>query len=427
MDFVLTLKDQSPVETGPTLSTVLPLVVNGGSLDGMEVRNLQTDEIRVGNTGDCSSQAEVRFFSNGAQGGPALLAATQTADVPPGGVWTLFATDMPSAFVGWVGVWSSRSKETGDGCDPPNLTATATLVAPDIDGTPEMIHGIARSEIHPPMIDSSLPVVYKNYGGTDHKWSSMLVVDNLGEQTSVAFRLRSINAVASPLSCRISCTIMRSASRGGLVTLNLGDFNDPEIALLPDGTFTVDVFARGWASFAGFDDALASRGVSGMPGGHVALAINVNRAGDMMTVGSSRLRLMGANTDWLGQNVTERPGPLYVPFVFNNSDGWNAGIAIVAATDRGNEFPVATVSFYHEDGVFLGDVTSTLSNAAPARYIYLPALAFLPDNFRGAAVIEFDGPADLPTPESLYGTSFAASVFHVNYELRAAMSYDPSR
>ena len=36
-----------------------------------------------------------------------------------------------------------------------------------------------------------IPLVYKNYGGTENKWSTLLVADNVGDQAPVTFSFRS--------------------------------------------------------------------------------------------------------------------------------------------------------------------------------------------------------------------------------------------
>src|SRR5581483_11646240 len=104
--------------------------------------------------------------------------------------------------------------------------------------------------------------------------------------------------------------------------------------------------------------------------------------------GRSQIRLSGAQSNmWFGAPDVENTGHLYLPLVFNNSNGWNSGIAIAASNTTGSTAVATDVTFYDEDGGFVGEVSNRLSSSAAAWYIYLPALQFLPDKYRGTVMI----------------------------------------
>jgi len=161
-----------------------------------------------------------------------------------------------------------------------------------------------------------------------------------------------------------------------------------------------------------------------MPGGYVAFAINLTVTGRMMTEGRSQVRLSGAqNNLWFGAPDAENTGVIYLPLVFNNSNGWNSGIAAAASNTTGSTAVAVTVTFYNEDGGFVGEVSNRLNSGSPAWYLYLPALQFLPDKYRGTAVINGTS-ANGTTVGNENGISMTAAVYHVNYDRNAAISYD---
>jgi hypothetical protein len=143
-----------------------------------------------------------------------------------------------------------------------------------------------------------------------------------------------------------------------------------------------------------------------------------------MTEGRSQVRFSGAqNNNWVGPSDVENTGVLYAPLVFNNSNGWNSGIAIAASNTTGTTALAVDVTFYNEDGGFVGEVTNQMSSSNVAWYLYLPALQFIPDKYRGTAIINGSS-ANGTTAGTLGGISMAAAVYHVNYDRNAAISYD---
>jgi hypothetical protein len=209
-----------------------------------------------------------------------------------------------------------------------------------------------------------------------------------------------------------------------MITLNMGDTADPDIALLPDGTFTVDITAGGPSPISGLSGVLPGQVGPPIPGGYVAFGINLTVTGRMMTEARSQQRLSAAPSNlWVGGNDVEGTGVLYAPLLFNNSNGWNSGIAVAASQTTGSTGVAVTVTFHNEDGGFVGQVSNRMSSSANAWYIYLPALQFLPDKFRGTARIDSVS-ANGTTVGNLNGISMAASVHHVNYDRNAAISYD---
>jgi hypothetical protein len=286
--------------------------------------------------------------------------------------------------------------------------------------------GWSRDEIASPSADSMIPLVYKNYGGTEDKWSSLLVADNVGDQAPVTFRFRSNDRVRGDArACRVGCVITRYANRGGMVTLNMGDTSDPDIALLPDGTFTVDISTGGPSPISGLQGVLPGQVEPVMPGGYMALAINVTTTGKMMTTGRSQTRMSGnlRPVGWFGPSDTENTGILYAPLLFNDSNGWNSGIALSTSQTSGATSVGVDVTFYNEDGGFVGDVSNKMSSSSDNWYLYLPALQFLPDKFRGTAIINATS-ANGTTVGIFGGPAMAAAVYHVNYDRHAAISYD---
>jgi hypothetical protein len=161
-----------------------------------------------------------------------------------------------------------------------------------------------------------------------------------------------------------------------------------------------------------------------MPGGYIAFGINVTVTGKMMTEGRSQVRQSGAQGNlWAGPQDVENTGLLYLPLLFNNSNGWNSGIAISASNTTGSTAVAVDVTFFNEDGGFVGEVSNRLNSGSPSWYLYLPALQFLPDKYRGTAVVNATS-ANGTTVGNENGISMAAAVYHVNYDRNAATSYD---
>src|SRR5439155_20418973 len=191
---------------------------------------------------------------------------------------------------------------------------------------------------------------------------------------------------------------------------------DPDIALLPDGTFVVDISTGGPSNISGFQGILPGQVAPANPAGYIAFGINLTVTGKMMTEGRSQARMSFAqNNAWGGPGDVENTGVLYMPLVFNSSNGWNSGIAVAASNTTGSTGLAVTATFYNEDGGFMGEVSNPMSSCSPAWYIYLPALQFLPEKYRGTVIVNGTS-ANGTTVGNLGGISMAAAVYHVNYD-----------
>jgi hypothetical protein len=427
-DFAFAGQNLSPLEPGEIdrrLQAMVPFVANGAPTAALGGWDLQTNEIRVVNGGAQRTVAEVRFYASDGLGGAAVLAGTQTADLVPGGARTFRSPEMPGGFLGWVGVWSFDADGPGGVYTVSELIVESMISARNAGNASEAMSGWARGEVISPATNSMIPLVYKNYGGTEDKWSTLLVANNLGDQAPVVFVFRSNDTTRGDArTCRIACTITRYAQRGGMITLNMGDTTDPDIALLPDGTFRVDITAGGPSPISGVQGILPGTVSPPIPGGYTALGIHLTVTGRMMTESRSQVRLSVAPSNlWIGSPDVESTGVLFAPLVFNNSNGWNSGIAISASQTTGSTAVSVTVTFHNEDGGFVGQVSNQMSSSNAAWYIYLPALQFLPDKYRGTARIDSTS-ANGTTVANLNGIGMAAAVFHVNYDRNAAISYD---
>lgn len=121
-----------------------------------------------------------------------------------------------------------------------------------------------------------------------------------------------------------------------------------------------------------------------------------------------------------GPRDAENQGQLYAPLLFKNYNGWSSGMVLSASQTSGGAAAMATVSFYDEGGTFIGSVNPRLSGSE--EYLYLPDIEFLPDKYRGTAVVNFSGNSD--SPGYFPGRALRGMVAHVNYERNHAMSYD---
>jgi hypothetical protein len=122
-----------------------------------------------------------------------------------------------------------------------------------------------------------------------------------------------------------------------------------------------------------------------------------------------------------GPMDAENAGVLYAPLLFKNYNGWSSGLVVTVMTTSGGQSSTATVSFYDEGGQYIGQLSDRLSRAT--MYVYLPAIEFLPDKFRGTAIIHV-GCAGCDFPGFAPGFSASSMVNHVNYDRNTAMSYD---
>jgi hypothetical protein len=126
----------------------------------------------------------------------------------------------------------------------------------------------------------------------------------------------------------------------------------------------------------------------------------------------------------LGSPQGENTGGLYAPLLFKTMNRWDSGLALSAAITSGSAAAVMTVTFYNEDGGFVGEITDRVNSSGPVWYLYLPEIDFIPANFRGTAIVRattgssIDNPGFIPPP-TVYGT-----VQHVNYDRNAAIGYD---
>ena len=96
---------------------------------------------------------------------------------------------------------------------------------------------------------------------------------------------------------------------------------------------------------------------------------------------------------------------------------------VAASNTTGSTGLAVTATFYNEDGGFVGEVSNQMSSGSPAWYIYLPALQFLPEKYRGTVIVNGTS-ANGTTVGNMGGIGMAAAVYHVNYDRNAAISYD---
>jgi hypothetical protein len=241
----------------------------------------------------------------------------------------------------------------------------------------------------------------------------------MGDSAPVVFVFRQQERVRGDARSCQPCLITRYANRGGIVTMNLGDNNDPDLALLSDGTYAIEVQAggAGWGtSFGGVIPGTAF--VSNLPGGHVAQVINVSVTGKMATNGTAHHRAGGSALQ--PSPEAENTGGMFAPMLFNNYNGWVSSVAVTASTTGGGLSAAFDITFYDEGGGFVGSYTDSIASGSPLRVVYLPALPFLPEGFRGTAVVR----TVLNQTGGFPGFSMAGQVMHVNYDRNHAMSYD---
>jgi hypothetical protein len=266
-----------------------------------------------------------------------------------------------------------------------------------------------------------MPLVFKNYGGTENKWSSLITSVNVGAAAPVVFEFWSIDSVRGDArSCRQGCIITRYTQPGGQVTLNLGDEADPDIGFLGDGTFLVNVTGGGGQANQG--GVLPYWVAQPQPGGHVTRAIHVSTVGKMATSTSGGLPLLGESGATVRPPVNEHTGEMYAPVLFKNYNGWNSGMVLAGVMTTGGRSTDVTVSFFSEGGDFIGSLTDRIARGNHL-IIYLPAVQFIPDGFRGIAVIQGVGGGSAADP-GIVGIGIAGWANHVHYDRNHAIAYD---
>jgi hypothetical protein len=425
-DFAMAPQLLRPVEPGEVdrrLEHVLPLVANGAPTAPLGGWDVNTTEIHVTNAGAQRTVAEVRFYASDGLGGAGVLAGTATADLMPGGGRVFRGAEIPGGFLGWAGIWSFDADGPGGVYGASSLVVESTAAIRNADNAITSIAGVTREEIGSPQNNAMVPLVYRNYGGTRDKWSSLLISTNVGDSAPVVFAFRAVDRVRGDARSCSPCLITRHANRGGLVTLNLGDNNDPEIALLGEGTFIVEVQAGGAllpSGTAGFIPGAVGT-LSNLPGGHVAEVINVTVSGKMANNSRAQIRL--GPSQLLPSFEVENRGGLYAPLLFNGYNGWESAISLSTGQTSGGVSGFVTVTFQDEAGGFVGEYNDRISSSGQPVILYLPALQFLPEAYRGTAVVR-SGAAAGTAPGAGPSLAMAGWVNHVNYDRMHSMSYN---
>jgi hypothetical protein len=103
---------------------------------------------------------------------------------------------------------------------------------------------------------------------------------------------------------------------------------------------------------------------------------------------------------------------------------WDSGLALAAAQTSGSAAAVLTVSFYNEDGGFVGEITDRVTSSSPVWYLYLPEIEFIPANYRGTAIVRATQGSSSDNPGFLIPPNIYGTVQHVNYDRNAAIAYD---
>jgi hypothetical protein len=330
-------------------------------------------------------------------------------------------TEVPGGCICWAGVWAFDADGPGGTYGLSSLVATSELSLVNAGDALDTVAGISREEVAGPAAMVFMPLVYKNWGGTEHKWSSLLVDVNVGLPAPVVFEFWSNDTVRGEArSCRQGCVITRYAQPGGMVMLNLDDETDPDIAMLPNGTFTVMVTGGGGHPNQG--GTLAYWVQQPLPGGHVLRALHVTATGKMATSTSGNLQQLGESAAGSRSPWVDNAGESYGPVLFKNYNGWNSGIVVSGTMTSGSRSTDVSISFFTEGGDFVGSLNDRVSRTSNMM-IYLPAVQFIPDGYRGFARIHATagGSSDFP---GILGIGISAWANHVHYERNHAMAYD---
>jgi hypothetical protein len=120
--------------------------------------------------------------------------------------------------------------------------------------------------------------------------------------------------------------------------------------------------------------------------------------------------------------IPENQGELYAPVLFKNYNGWNSGIVLGALVTTGGRSTDVTVSFFTEGGDFLGTLSDRIQRGGHL-IVYLPAVQFLPDGFRGVARVAASAGGSAADP-GITGTGVVGWANHVHYDRNHAMAYD---
>jgi hypothetical protein len=124
-----------------------------------------------------------------------------------------------------------------------------------------------------------------------------------------------------------------------------------------------------------------------------------------------------------GSPQGENLGGLYAPLLFKTMNRWDSGIVLAQGNTSGSAASNLTVSFYNEDGGFVGEITDRATQNTPW-YIYLPEVEFLPANYRGTAIVRGTQGSSSDNPGFILPPTLYGSVQHVNYDRNAASAYD---
>jgi hypothetical protein len=124
-----------------------------------------------------------------------------------------------------------------------------------------------------------------------------------------------------------------------------------------------------------------------------------------------------------GSFEVDQSGGIFAPLLFNNYNGWASSIAISTGQNSGGTSGAVNVTFLDEGGGFVGDYSDRVSSSGNLLVVYLPSLPFLPEGFRGTAVIRSSA-AGGAFPGAAASLAMTGQVYHVNYDRNQAMSYN---
>jgi hypothetical protein len=438
------------------LEAVVPFYANTPDTSRLGGWDLETQEIRVVNTGQTRTVAELDFFATDANGNVST-AATQTADLIPGQGASLrpatpgIGSQIPGGSLGWVGVFSTipTGQIPGGLYSLSSLAATYTTSVTNAGGARTVTNAVPREEIVSPTAGVGQGIAYRNYGGTAAKWSTILVVTNLGPGTTVQFQLQQKLALTGPArpACYANCNISRVVNSAGEAMLNLGDNTDPDVAQLGDqAEYAVAAYITG-GPLTGvlFSDQYPNV----IQAGFLVTSINVSVVGKQMTIlnGVPMPTVVGSSSaiTGVGQYAVVSPAlnaaAYYLPLVFKNYNcsatdlaatqsngtpcGWNSGISVETGL-QGQFFSASvswSVNFYDRSGAFIGSLSNNLSTSTYQRSFYLPEITWLPDGFSGEAVIQVFAGGSGAVPFTQSGTVDAQTVA-VNYGRNQALAYN---
>ena len=422
--FGFSAQNLEPIEPGEIdrrLEQVIPLVSNGGPPAAMGGVDIQTMEIYVTNAGPMRTIAEVRFYASDGKGSAAVLAGTQQADLVPGGGRAFRAPEMPGGFVGWAGIWTFDADGPAQIFGESSLVAVVNTSVRSAGDAMTESAGVSREEFVFPQAQTSLPLIYRNYGGTENKWSTLMTITNMGRAGNVVLQLTTADRTGRDDARRCQpCLITKYVNAGGQININFGADDDPDISMLPFTTFTATLTAGG--PQAQIPGVLPGTVAPILTNGYVAQTIHFTQLGRMATSGRGMQRL--GTSAGAGSPMGENTGGLFAPLVFNNSNRWDSGLVIAGAQTSGSQAAVLTVTFFKEDGEFVCDVSDRVSSSSPIWYLYLPALQCIPPNYRGTVAIRATQGSSSDAPFSSLAPTIYGVVQHVNYDRNAAMAYD---